>query len=371
MKSLLFRRQVIIRILATAIVCVLLPASAARAQTTAPNPLQDLREFLSTAIRVQQRHSEALMADPDIVGTAVGLTANGQPAIKVFSKSGAIMRIPANLEGLPVEVEATGAFRALAADNNGAVPKATRPPTNPTATFPRPVPIGTSTGNEKECSAGTLGARVKDSQGNVYALSNNHVYALENRALPNSSIMQPGLADTQCHFTSGNAIGTLVSFVPIEFSTSANNTVDAAIAASDVSLLGNATPRKGYGTPDSAIVSAFVGQQVQKYGETTRLTQGQVIGINANVRVDYDSGTARYINQIMVGSKKLFIKEGDSGALLVTKRGLNPVGLLFAGDSRGRTAVANPIDLVLNAFSVSIDGREKASSIAPIKLRSR
>ena len=357
MKGLLLKRDVIIWVLAIAIVFIFLPVSAAQAQSAAPNPLQGLREFLTPAIRVHQRHSKALMADRDIVGTAVGLTANGQPAIKVFSKSGAIMRVPPNLEGLPIEVETTGEFRALAAGDKGALPKAARAPTNPSATFPRPVPIGTSTGNENECSAGTIAARVQDPQGNKYALSNNHVYALENRAAPNSSILQPGRADTRCNFNSSNVIGTLVSYVPIEFSTSATNTVDAAIAASDVSLLGNGTPRKGYGVPDSAIVSAFVGQNVQKYGETTRLTQGQVIGLDATVLVEYDSGTARYINQIIVGSKKLFIKEGDSGALLVARPGLNPVALLFAGDTRGRTAVANPIDLVLNAFGVSIDGQ--------------
>jgi hypothetical protein len=356
MKTLVFRRNVRIWVFALAIFFVLLPFSAAQTQSTTPNPLQGLREFLSSAIRVHQRHSRELMADRDIVGTAVGLTASGQPAIKVFSKSGAIMRIPSNLEGLPVEVEATGEFRALAAGDKVPSPKAVRTPKNPSATFPRPVRIGTSTGNENDCSAGTIAARVKDSQ-NVYALSNNHIYALENTAAPNSNILQPGLADTQCSFTSSNVIGTLASYVPIEFSGSASNTVDAAIAASDVSLLAKATPANGYGTPDSSIVSAFVGQNVQKYGESTRLTRGQVIGINATVLVEYDSGTARFVDQIIVGSKGVFIKAGDSGSLLVTRRGANPVGLLFAGDSRGRTAVANPIDLVLNAFGVAIDGQ--------------
>ena len=58
---------------------------------------------------------------------------------------------------------------------------ATKTPT-PTSRFTRPVPIGISTGNAGECSAGTIGARVKDGSGHVFALSNNHVYALENKA---------------------------------------------------------------------------------------------------------------------------------------------------------------------------------------------
>jgi len=86
-----------------------------------------------------------------------------------------------------------------------------------------------------------------------------------------------------------------------------------------------------------------------------------VTGIDADVFVDYDSGRARFRHQIVVGSRSAFIKAGDSGSLLVTKSvtksGVNPVGLLFAGDKSGRTAIANPIDLVLGAFGVSIDGQ--------------
>jgi hypothetical protein len=357
MNGSLYWRKRIINVFTVAIVFCAVWISALQAQTTAPNPLQGLREFLAPAISVHQRHSQALMADRNVVGTAVGLTANGQPAIKVFTRSEAIMKIPTNLEGLPVEVEMTGPFHALGAADKEAAPEAVRVPTNSRVIFPRPVPIGVSTGNQNDCSAGTIGARVIDSGGNVYALSNNHVFALENNAPPDSNILQPGLADTRCRVRDDRVIGTLTSFVPIEFSTSAENTVDAAIAISDPSLLGNATPKNGYGTPQSAIVSAFVGQDVQKYGETTRLTRGKVIGIDATVSVEYDSGTAQFVDQIVIRSSRRFIGAGDSGSLLVTKPDANPVGLLFAGNKSGRMAIANPIDLVLSAFGVSIDGQ--------------
>lgn len=110
------------------------------------------------------------------------------------------------------------------------------------------MPIGVSTGNVNECSAGTIAARVKDASGNVYALSNNHVYALENRAPIGSEILQPGLIDTRCALRGNNVIGTLSRFVPIDF-TGGPNAVDAAIALSSTSLLGNATPSGGYGIP--------------------------------------------------------------------------------------------------------------------------
>jgi hypothetical protein len=50
-----------------------------------------------------------------------------------------------------------------------------------------------------------------------------------------------------------------------------------------------------------------------------------------------------------------FIGAGDSGSLLVTNPGKNPVGLLFAGTSDGKLAVANPIEAVLDSFGVTVD----------------
>lgn len=358
MKVSLLCRRLAVRLLAVTVACDLLSIAWAYAQSDFPNSVQSSREFFSPAMRVHRRHTRELLTDRNVVGTAVGLAANGQPAIKVFTRSETVTNVPLDLEGIPVEVEVTGQFRALPAAKTPSAALSKRAPVNPSGQFPRPVPIGVSTGNQNECSAGTIGARVKDAQGNVFALSNNHVYALENRAALDTAIMQPGLADAQCRFDSNTAIARLYGYNVIVFSPLADNTIDAAIALSDVSLLGKATPAKGgYGTPRSQTVAASVGQSVQKYGETTRLTQSRVTGINATILVDYDSGTARFVNQIVVTSSKTFIGEGDSGSLLVTKSRANPVGLIFAGDARGRMAIANPIDLVLSFFSVTIDGR--------------
>lgn len=334
----------------------LLSITPVHAQSDASDSVQSAVEFFTPAMRVHRRHTRELLADRNVVGSAVGLSANGQPAIKVFMRSEMLTNVPVDLEGFPVEVEVTGQFHALptAKTPSSLVPKRS---TNPSGLFARPVPIGVSAGNENDCSAGTIAARVKNSQGTVFALSNNHVFALENQAPLNSAIVQPGLADTRCRFDANDIIGHLSSFIPLIFSESASNTVDAAIAASDVSRLGKATPNGAYGTPRSTTLPAVVGQNIQKYGETTRLTQSRISGIDATILVDYDSGTARFVNQILITSSKTFIGAGDSGSLLVTKSGANPVGLLFAGDSRGRMAIANPIDLVLGAFGVTIDGR--------------
>ncbi len=219
------------------------------------------------------------------------------------------------------------------------------------------MPIGVSTGNIGECWAGTIGARVKDSAGNVYALSNNHVYALENAAPIGSDVLQPGLYDTHCLLNGNTVLGTLDRFVPIDF-TGGTNTVDAAIALSSTGLLGNTTPPGGYGTPNSVTATASLGQAVQKYGRTTSLTTGNITGINATVTVGYGSGNALFVNQIIVSSNKPFVKAGDSGSLLVTNdASAYPVGLLFAGSASGKYAIVNEIGDVLTSFGVTIDGK--------------
>jgi hypothetical protein len=231
-------------------------------------------------------------------------------------------------------------------------------PTNPTTTFSLPVPIGVSTGNAtaKYCDTGTIGARVKDSSGKVYALSNNHVYALQNSAHIGDTVLQPGLYDAGCPSLSngspGHPIGTLSAFVPI--SSTSNNTVDAAIALSSPGFLCNYTPLNGYGRPNSKITTAQIFQAVQKYGRTTSLTKGTIMGLNATVNVTYDFGTAVFVKQIIVFSSQAFIGAGDSGSLLVTNNSYcYPVGLLFAGNSSGTYAIANPIGLVLTSLGAS------------------
>src|SRR5204862_8348493 len=115
-----------------------------------------------------------------------------------------------NLEGIPVEVEVTGEFYARPAEGERATASACTPGacTN-TDVWPLPVPIGVSTGSNAflggHCFSGTIGARLKAGSA-VYALSNNHVYALENTAPLGTTVLQPGLADTGCDPTGSNSI---------------------------------------------------------------------------------------------------------------------------------------------------------------------
>ncbi len=338
---------------------------------------------LDRAIEAQEAHNPQLLANPNVVGTAVGLTAGGLPAVTIFTATAGVAGLPASLDGVPVVVQVTGKLYALhhACGHTGGPPGSEPfpcdvPPevdtnVDPKARFDEPIPIGTSTGNINECSAGTFGALVTK-MGNVYALSNNHVYARENAAADDEEIVQPGRFDVNCDSNSGDVIGTLEEFVRLVFPASECtpgtsdpdcNTVDAAIALSPPSparSLGNETPADGYGIPKSdTFVVTSVPLAVQKYGRTTSLTKGAITGINATVNVGYSSGTARFEEQIIVESKKPFLKSGDSGSLLVVDGGthdLKPVGLMFAANRSGKFAVANPIELVLSEFGVDIDG---------------
>ena len=331
---------------------------------------------LETAIAAQEDHNDFLMSNPGVVGTAVGYNADGAPAVLIFTEAAGIPGLPRSLDGVPVQVQVTGKLFALhhckgkhaedpACDPSPPPTEDPAPEPDTTDRWPRPVPIGISTGHP-DITAGTIGARVTDGT-YVYALSNNHVYADENQASIGDNVLQPGPYDGG--IDPDDAIGTLYDFEWIVFAASdcdpGNlpdpdcNTIDAAIAISSTADLGNATPSDGYGIPKTATVAAVIWQSVQKYGRTSELTKGTITGINATVNVGYGSGVARFVDQIIVQGIKPFIKGGDSGSLLVTDPGRNPVGLLFAGNKSGKFAVANRIDLVLTrfgVFGVTVDG---------------
>ncbi len=308
--------------------------------------------------RIQDLSTEALFSHPDVVGTGTGLDDNGNPTVVVYTTeevtqygsmsveqlqtSKALGAIPESIEGLPVKVKVTGKFVVYA---------------DPTARFSRPVPIGVSTGHP-DITAGTIGCRVIDGSGNVYALSNNHVYANINSASIGDNVLQPGPTDGGTD--PADAIGTLYDYEYIEMG-GAYNYIDAAIAAVTTSTVGYSTPSgDGYGTPSSSIKSATIGMKVQKYGRTTGWTFGEVAELNVTVNVCYvprgPFSCAEYAtmtDQIGI-TPGTFSAGGDSGSLIVTDDGnKNPVGLLFAGSS-DRT-LANRIDLVLNRFNVTVD----------------
>ena len=305
---------------------------------------------LARAAAAQERHTDALLAKAGVVGTAVGVAADGQPVVKVYTKSAHVPGLPTDLDGVPVEVEETGEFVAQASDPQG---------------------IGDSSGTERlisvrkflYCTVGTLGMLLTDGS-YQYALSNAHVYANVGSktyggpvkagvtGATGDRILQPGRVDmtdqacgTQSEIDSA-VIGNLWDYSSITFSRTANNQVDAAIARLS-KLVENSTPGPNSLTPSMTTQAAMPGLQVQKYGRTTFLTQSTVSAINATVLIRYDIGVARFVGQVVVAGP--FSDSGDSGSLIMTVVGNHPVALLFAGSSS--TTIGNPIQAVLAQFS--------------------
>jgi hypothetical protein len=239
-----------------------------------------------------------------------------------------------------------------------------------------PIQLGTSGGNINDsskgfCYGGTLGALVEDVSGHRYILSNNHVLARTNAAASGEDIIQPGLIDQSpaCFKDNTDVVADLTRFIPILFKTKGtipSNAVDAAIAQVRAGYVDPTGFIIDIGTLSSDTMAPHLGMAVKKSGRTTGLTNGNITAVNATIDVSYGSGkTARFVNQIVVGTGD-FIAAGDSGSLMVEDVATNPsaVGLLFAGSST--TAIANPIDGVLDSFGVSMVAGPSASLMGKI-----
>ena len=269
---------------------------------------------IAAATRVLDRNVSNLMGIPGVVGTSTGIGSDGSPVIKVFVTESGIVGVPLMVENVPVVVKTSGRFRAF----------------ETTDRHPRPVPIGVSTGHT-DITAGTIGARVTDGV-NVFALSNNHVYANSNDANIGDDILQPGPYDGGA--SPDDVIGTLYAFIEIEYcdvylggyyySCPQINTVDAAIAdvvdpETSEALVDFSTLSDGYGAPSADLHTAYgipdtvddadedigqlIEQSVQKYGRTTGLTVGTVDSINGTVDVCYNATCtliARFEDQIII-----------------------------------------------------------------------
>ena len=347
------------RLLALAML-VVLPVSLAHAEPPLIPP------GLERAAAAQKRHTNRLLTLPRIQGTAVGITGDGRSVVKIYTDEPGVTGLPKDLDGVPVLVEVTGKIVALGhrAGHERKQPKRNgRAKADPTQRFERPVPIGVSTGHP-DITAGTIGVRVVR-ENDVYALSNNHVYANSNIARIGDNVLQPGAFDGGTD--PADAIGMLADFEAIDFSPGAVNVMDAAVALSSTDLLGRATPLDGYGLPSTTpMLTPFIGQRVLKYGRTTRETRGFVTGLNATIQVAYPTGTALFVNQIVIEStrrNRAFSGGGDSGSLIVSNEAdthRQAVGLLFAGaEFLGRDfSFANPIGPILTRFQVTIDGEQ-------------
>ena len=330
--------------------------------------------------RVKKRRSKEILKLPGAQG--VGISYNdkeGKDAyiVAYVEDESAVARIPKELDGVPVRTEVSGTFQALGKRGiEGEGEAVSRELQSCPVQGPgncRPALLGVSVSNDGAGSQGTLGARVVDSSGDVYVLSNHHVIGELGSSFPGAHQPQVGDYTLQpANGDGGNAcctdediIAELWDWVDIirdaDDPNPTCNYVDAAIAkAIDPNIIGTSTIDTGW-TPKTVTDSAVPGMRVKKCGRTTGCNVGVVDAVDVDVVVDYGIfyGKALFCDQIIVSPP--FHQGGDSGSLVMRARESRasyyvnrPVGLLFAGNST--QTVLNPIDLVLNSFGVTIDG---------------
>lgn len=326
----------------------------------APVALGAARRAGAHATATTKRATPARRND-NVVGVGIAeKLVKGKPtgvlAVKFFVKTkfptGAVSRgmaLPKSIDGLPVDVEETGTFRAFAKRRKRARAAAaddTLP--NPRVRM-RSAPAGCSIGfripGDQFVMCGTFGAMVKTTR-RVFILSNNHVLADENRMPIGSPIYQPALMDGGR--IAQDQIAELTRFIKLK----ANrfNRIDAAIAEP---LAKNLIDKDvlHIGAPNGA-VQAEIDMMVHKFGRTTSYTAGRIHSIDTDVVVEYETAEFTFDNQIIIrgSNNTMFSDSGDSGSIIL-QRGTNAaVGLLFGG-SPSHT-IANHIANVLRSLRV-------------------
>jgi hypothetical protein len=331
---------------------------------------------VNQAVQAKRVHLPLLLARPNVVGVGVGLRQRAKRLQDEVCVVALVRRkqpptalapeaiLPAAVDGVPTDVLEVGDLRAQVVRTSRL----------------RPAPGGCSIGHY-QITAGTLGCLVRDrASGARLILSNNHVLANGNAAVPDDPILQPGPADGGRE--ESDTIALLERFVPLaynrepatcgvaRFIVGAGNAIAGAIGSHHrleayrqdeqaVNRVDAAVARPGI-DPDvgdeileigrvSGTVAPTLGMAVRKSGRTSGLTTGQVTVIETTVDVDYGGKTARFDGQILSGPMS---QPGDSGSLLVAGASLHAVGLLFAGSDQA--TIYNPIGDVLAALAVDL-----------------
>jgi endonuclease G, mitochondrial len=228
----------------------------------------------------------------------------------------------------------------------------TRAVADPRLARSNPLRGGISISNERQHSAGTLGAKVIDrSTGAEMILSNWHVLVGDWTARPGQRIYQPGRLDGG---TAADTVATLTRDAMAE-------SLDAAVATlTGARALVNDQLDLG---PLGGVGQASLGMDVEKSGRTTHVTHGRVTGVSGVTQITY-SGVRRLIKQVVTVDPLLggeVSRPGDSGSLWIGSHAGQGVGLHFAGGDVPERALAIDLQHVLAALDVELDSARPAA----------
>jgi hypothetical protein len=228
-----------------------------------------------------------------------------------------------------------------------------------------------SVGNYRD--AGTLGCLVRNADGTLFGLSNNHVTGGCNFAGIGLPIVAPGIYDVAPGalppFTLGfhHAALAMVSGSPDNVNPKGNH--DAAIFRIEKTALVSSFQGTAYDSP-TGIATLAPDLQVEKVGRTTGYTKGRVLsqmhgafGIPYNAPLHAFTAMIFYdpIFVITGSGGDLFADNGDSGSLITTSdaNGRKAVGIVVGGmvdrtAPGGKVTLALPIKPILDAFGVTL-----------------
>ena len=284
--------------------------------------------------QVREKHEKKLLDTEGVTGVYDDPVAN--EIVVLVERAEHTRKIPEKVDGARVRVIVTGKITALdtAAAESEAVTLPGKAVYSRTAAN-RPLFGGISLGGAGiPHSCGTLGLVVRGTDGEVYALSNAHVLAMNTEAgfVPlGTEAWQPGGCDDGS--LPGARIGTLADYISIDFTgtTGVPNRADAAIAILDEGTydrLGQVLNMRNngfYTVRGTTPVRPW--RLVRKSGRTSGVSYGLVLSSSASVQVQYTAGkVALFTDQVLTTPMS---QPGDSGSPVDINGKF--AGLLFAG----------------------------------------
>jgi hypothetical protein len=220
--------------------------------------------------------------------------ADGEITVFVENEQ-AKQRVPRSFEGYAVRTEVTGKIQALS--TQVAEPRAVVSAERRGEVSPLVGGISLSAyvtkGQQLYLYAGTLGMVTYNDK----ILSNAHVIAMNPETgaflALGTPVIQPGTLDGG---RTDDRVGTLQSYIPINFAPNAKNYADAAISSIDGGV--SASPGEQFSEGGNYWIEGWTevsqGDTIRKSGRTTGVTTGEVLYTNVSVVVQYGSKSAYF-----------------------------------------------------------------------------
>lgn len=292
----------------------------------------------------------------NVVGIGIG-TKNGDDCLRIYVVSARTR------DGRPEEVGPPGFLSSLGVPTdvveigrlgrNGRAAAAKTPAED----IRRPgssIRVNTKAPNVNSGATGTLGMVVSYAN-ERYILGCNHVLAVNGRirADPKALVVsaefigdEPTIADPDVH---------------VQLERNGDNTADCALARLNGYGKVSAAFPAGFGDLKPCAKDPQPRMRVKKLGAATGITHGTIADVAADLDVDYDFGTYRFVDQIVIeGDKDEFATAGDSGSIIVEEESPQPpVGMVFAAS--GKYAIACPLSEVLKSLLLQLQNGKRGN----------